>query len=161
MLFRSNIIDVLTNEDTDSVQRISPVQFIRDRELGIRGTNERFVTQGIRIDEDPPWEWSYHARRRIYKQYLNESKSEEDGVMRFSSQIEEAKYYATPIHLKVGYTTVGTGYNTAVCIKIAINRQQCVELVIINNWCIPFPAWRYPNQERLYQQMCEPEGRTR
>jgi hypothetical protein len=63
-----DIVYVLENvsNKTDVQRRVSPVQFLRDRELGIRGTSERAVRQGVSINYVYAYDCPFHVRRKAY-----------------------------------------------------------------------------------------------
>ena len=81
-----------------NARRISPVQFLRDRELGIRGTNERIVRQGVTIEYDSIHYWPYYARQQVYQRLLDECKSEEEEdynpYMNFDLCLSEEENYS-------------------------------------------------------------------
>ena len=58
-------------------KRISPVQFIRDRELGIRGTLERVAIHRVYIKNESIYPWPYHVRQEIYTMALNQCPNDE------------------------------------------------------------------------------------
>ena len=63
-----DIVYVLENvpDKIDVQRRVSSVQFLRDRELGIRGTSERVVRQGVSINQVSAYDCPYHVRRKAY-----------------------------------------------------------------------------------------------
>ncbi|XP_077265262.1 uncharacterized protein LOC143899135 [Temnothorax americanus] len=71
-LHENNVRD----ERLRDVRQITPVQFLRDRELGIRGTSERFARQGIVIETESPYDWN--VRQKVYQRLLDECVSEEE-----------------------------------------------------------------------------------
>lgn len=132
-----DVIDVLTKDEEDprgetDVQRISPVQFLRDRELGIRGTGERIVRQKIDIDIDAEsvYDWPYHVRRKVYGRMLDKCVKEQD----------ESKLAAyLPYHKRDDYYHWSTKiiheieYNSALYITIYTCIGKCIELLVVDN----------------------------
>ena len=102
-------------EKTD-VRRISSIQFLRDRELGIRGTGERTVRQQIRINENYVYSWIYHVRRRLYT-WMRDNMCVFDDK---ENKYDRAKKIADQIR-------------NAVYIKISAGSGRCIELLAVGN----------------------------
>jgi hypothetical protein len=134
-----DITDALHKEDqgvklTD-VRRISPVQFLRDRELGIRGTGQRIVRQGVVIDTEFPYDWDSDVRRKVYRRLRDECVDEEkeraarctNVAPYYIEPIVDNRYWATKIFEKINYEC------ETLYIKIRTGIGQYVELVVVNN----------------------------
>jgi len=81
-----DVIKVLENKRIErdkftGMRRISPIQFLCDRELGMHETNERRRTNELQTkshyEKRAVCDWPYHIRRRVYKRMLDECKMEE------------------------------------------------------------------------------------
>lgn len=138
--YRQDIIDILKDEDLrgerfTGVQRISLAQFLCDRELGIRGTSERIVRQGVDIETESPYDWPYHVRWEVYRWMLDECKREVDkefewhykyGVLRYYNEKNyDCNDWAMKIIQKIEY-------NEVLYIAIHTGIGKCIELIIMN-----------------------------
>ena len=121
------VLDDSQEETSSDVQpQISPVQFLRDRELGIRGTSERVVRQGVVIQEDLV-KWPYHASRKVYTwvrdnlcTFDDEDCDVLDGCMSAEKKYKQAE--------KIAYYI-----GSALYIKIPAGNGKCIELMMICN----------------------------
>ena len=104
-----DIIEVLENKNVredkfTGMRRISPVQFLRDRELGMHGTNERIFKQRVTMDSEPVCSWPYHAKQRVYKWMLDECKIEEGEECRIQRyEYRDIYYWMEEIFKKIHY----------------------------------------------------------
>jgi len=62
--------EIQPEESATESRLISPVQFLRYRELGICGTNERNIRQNVDIRENVD-AWSRRLRHKLYNGLLN------------------------------------------------------------------------------------------
>lgn len=116
------------------VQRISPVQFLRDRELGIRGTNERYVRQGVTIPCNAVG-WYHHVKQKVYRWMLDKCKKEAENERRViyfepytyteRDDYFDRRYWAIHVAQKIIYR--GPLY-----IQILAGIGRCVELIVAN-----------------------------
>lgn len=68
-----DVIRVLGGEPpVEFTRRVSIVQFLRDRELGIRDTNERVVRQCVQIINYDMECWPYHVTYKLYSRLWDE-----------------------------------------------------------------------------------------
>jgi hypothetical protein len=91
---RNNRIEV---RSTNS-RRISPIQFLRDRELGIRATNEHFIRQRVQVVRyTSPREWPDYWRRRCINRILEDARkiarddNSEDISIKFETFLQKNK----------------------------------------------------------------------
>jgi len=99
--------------------RISPVQFLHDRELGIRDEKHRIVIK------EPVSDWSLFARQKVYPR-LRDKCYEDDEKRHWwnGNVIKDDYYWAKKI------TDKSQGW--CMCIKIPADNEKCVELLIID-----------------------------
>jgi len=149
---KDDIIDILEGKKNFlynelDVQRISPVHFLRDRELGLRVslTSNHVVGQRVCIQREPAYHWSYSFREKIYRRMFDECKKEE----KFS--YENNYYcYTTSILRKI------LCFGKALCISICIDIGKRVELVIMNNLRpSQYRRWKYPRYEIMFRKNCD------
>jgi len=122
-LYVCYVLYVLGNpQKRDTDVYISPVQFLRDRKLGIRDEKH-----GIVIKE-PVSDWSLLARQKVYP-WLRDKCYEDEYEKRYwwnrnVSEIKDDYYWAKKIADK------SQGW----CIKIPASNKKCVELLTIYGW---------------------------
>ena len=108
--------------------------FLRDRELGIRGTGQRIVRQGVIINNDFPYNWTSNVRRKVYQRLGDECVDEEKER---AARCNVAPYYIKPI---VDYSCLAVEIIEkihdeceAIYIKIRTGIGKYVELAVMNN----------------------------
>jgi len=135
------------NNELD-VQRISPVRFLRNRELGLRvsRTSNHVVGQRVCIQREPAYLWPYSVREKIYRRMFDECKKEED------DDDDEKNYYCytTSILRKI------LCFGKALCISVCIDIGKRVELVIMNNLRpSQYRRWKSPRHAILFRKNCD------
>ena len=126
-----DIYEALEEREATRVKLISPVQFIRDRELGIRGVSDRFVRQGVEV-ESGLWNlfgerWTYTAKRRVFGRALKEICD----ISCYREADDESKCkYIEEIFEKVKLCE-------ALYIQIPAGISRCIELIVIDNLRFP------------------------
>ena len=103
-----DVIEVLENKNVErnkftGMRRILPVQFLRDRELGMHGTNERIFKQRVTMESEPVCNWPYHTRQRVYKRMLDECEIEEGEECRIQPYKRDINYWMDKIFEKIQY----------------------------------------------------------
>ena len=125
-----DVLHVLGNlQKRDIGARISPVQFLRDRELGI--CSEKHGT----VIREPVSNWSLLARRKVYprlrdKCYEGDEYEKRHWWNRNVNVIKDDYYWAKKIADK--------SQGWCICIKIPAGSEKCVELLIIDNIWMEF-----------------------
>jgi len=120
-----DVIEVLVNERVErdeftDMRRISPVQFLRDRELGMHGTNERIFRQRVTMKNEPVCDWPYHTRRRVYKQMLDECKMEKGEECRIQPYKLDIYYWMDKIFNEIQYWSDHAKERMYVCMYVCI-----------------------------------------
>jgi len=67
-----DVIEVLENKNVErdifmDIRRISLVQFLCDRELGMHGPNKRIFKQRVTMESESVCYWPYYTRQRVFK----------------------------------------------------------------------------------------------
>ncbi|KYN30349.1 hypothetical protein ALC57_00183 [Trachymyrmex cornetzi] len=130
-----DVLRVLGNQRKRDINgmRISPVQFLRDRELGIRGEKHgKVITKHV-------LNWSLLARQRVYTWLREEAK---DVYKNINVDVVKNEYYwAKIIADRIPYRCK--------CIKIPAGSDKCVELLIIEWFLDVFPPCEIPSKKLL------------
>ncbi|KYN22225.1 hypothetical protein ALC57_05380 [Trachymyrmex cornetzi] len=116
----NDVLYVLGNQRKKDINdvRIPPVQFLRDRELGIRGEKHgKVITSSVSA-------WSLLARQRVYTRLREECKNDDNKNINVNV-IKDDYYWAKKIADKIR--------RWCTCIKIPAGSDKCVELLIIDN----------------------------
>ena len=134
------VLSNLQKRDIDA--RISPVQFLRDRKLGIRGEKPGTVIR------EPIFAGPLFVRQKVYpwlrdKCYEDDEYEKRHWWSRNDNVIKDDYYWAKKI--------VDKSRDYYTCIKIPVGREKCVELLIIGNIWIGF---RDRNFAKLFLDRC-------
>lgn len=139
--YKDDIVDALEGKKIFmNVQRISPVHFLRDRELGLRisRTSNHVVGQRVRVLTEPPINWPYPVRGEIYRRLLDECVKEDEEFDYTSRILRKMLCFGKALH-----------------ISIDIDIGKCVELVILNNLRpSQYKSWKYPRHIGNVRKNC-------
>jgi hypothetical protein len=158
-----DIVYVLENApDKIDVQRrrVSSVQFLRDRELGIR--SDRAVRQGVSINQVSAYDCPYHVRRKAYMwirdnlcafdncddyRYVRNEYGRTRIIFDERKSVENKYALAKKIQDHASYANV-------LYIKIPAGNGQCTELLAINvySW---FNNDDEPDWNSAYNKWCK------
>jgi len=150
----SNVDDVLyvlgNLQKRDIGARISPVQFLRDRELGIRGEKSGTVIRE-HILAGPLFVRQKAYPRLRDKCYEDDEYEKKHWRSRNDNVIKDDYYWAKKI--------VDKSRNYYTGIKIPAGGEKCVELLIINNMGIGFRNYNFAKLllDRCSDRCCECE----
>ena len=106
-----DVFNVICNrqliEEEKYVRRITPVQFVRNRELGIRGTHERVTVHRVHINNDPIYYWCDREQLRIYTAIMSRCKKEDEEITwkhlyMLQKIVKEIEFSATYIEIPAG-----------------------------------------------------------
>ena len=138
-----DVLYVLGNlQKRDIGARISPVQFLRNRELGIRGEKHGTVIR------EPVSDWSLLVRQKVYLRLRDQCYEDDEYEKRHwrsrnDNVIKDDYYWAKKI--------LDKSQGWYISIKIPAGSEKCVELLIFDNIWIGF---RDRNFAKLFLDRC-------